>query len=91
MTELFFLEVEASCEESLRKATRKNQPLQHLLEAKLQQILENPLHFKPLKAPLQNCRRVHIGGSFVLIYEVDLNRKAVRLLRFAHHDEAYQY
>lgn len=86
----FALEVAASCQESLRKSTRRNRPLQKALERKIEQILANPFHFKPLRAPLHNQRRVHIGGSFVLIYEVDLPRRVVKLLKFAHHDEAYR-
>jgi len=58
------------------------------IEAKLRQILENPHHYKPLRAPLQNQRRVHIG-PFVLVYMIDEKEKAVVLLRYKHHDDAY--
>ncbi|MEI6154249.1 MAG: type II toxin-antitoxin system RelE/ParE family toxin [Deltaproteobacteria bacterium] len=53
-------------------------------------LLTNLLHFKPLKKPLQNKRRVHIGGSFVLIYEIDEKGKMVTLLEFDHHDNIYK-
>jgi mRNA-degrading endonuclease RelE of RelBE toxin-antitoxin system len=50
---------------------------------------DNPLHDKPLRAPLQGVRRVHVGGSFVILFE-PLERSAIaRFLRLAHHDEAY--
>jgi len=38
---------------------------------------------------LQGLRRVHIG-SFVLVYEVFENPTTVRVLKYKHHDEAYQ-
>jgi hypothetical protein len=38
---------------------------------------------------LQNKRRVHIGGSFVLIYEVNEEKKMVTLLDFDHRDNVY--
>jgi mRNA-degrading endonuclease RelE of RelBE toxin-antitoxin system len=53
------------------------------------QILEDPYRFKPLRAPLQNQRSVHVMGCFVLVYEIVETGKTVRLLRFRHHDEAY--
>jgi len=86
---MYLLEVTASCKSSIRKKCRKNKPLEEALKKKINQILENPQMFKPLCAPLENARRVHVLGSFVLIYGVDEKRKTVLLLKFAHHDEAY--
>ena len=62
--------------------------MEEALTKTIEKILENPEYFKSLKAPLQNMRRVHVLGSYVLIYEI--NGDVVRLLRFAHHDEAYK-
>ena len=59
------------------------------IKKKVSEILENPYHFKPLKAPMQNYRRVHIG-SFVLVYSIDENKKAVILERYEHHDSVYK-
>ena len=53
-------------------------------------LLSDPFRFKPLKKPLQNKRRVHIGGSFVLIYEIEVEDGIVTLLDFDHHDNIYQ-
>ena len=61
-----------------------------LIEKKVQEILDNPYHFKSLKRPLQNKRRVHISGSFVLIYEINEDEKMVTLLDFDHHDNIYK-
>lgn len=59
-----------------------------VLEKAIKKVLTNPEHFKPLRRPLENTRRVHVLGSFVLVYEV--KGDVVRLLRFVHHDEAYK-
>jgi len=61
-----------------------------LIDKKVLEILDNPYRFKPLKKPLQNKKRVHIGGSFVLIYEVNEDKKTVILLDFDHHDNIYK-
>jgi len=58
------------------------------VDRKVAQIVTIPLHFKPLRARLQGVRRVYFG-PFVLLFEPDEERKVVRLVRLAHHDEAY--
>ncbi len=91
MTERYSLEIEASCEEEIRKKCRKNRPMQEALEGKIEQVLQMPYHFKPLRKPLEGTRSVHVLGSFVLVYDIIEGRKTVRLLRFRHHDEAYEF
>jgi len=61
-----------------------------LIDKKVQKILDNPYRFKPLRKPLQNKRRVHVGGSFVLIYEINKDEKIVTLLDLDHHDNIYK-
>ncbi|MFH1221473.1 MAG: type II toxin-antitoxin system RelE/ParE family toxin [Candidatus Micrarchaeota archaeon] len=83
------LEVLPSCKKEIYSLCRKNTALQDALQKKIIQILENPHHFKPLRKPLQNKRRVHVLKSFVLIYEIIEEAKTVRLFAFSHHDDAY--
>ncbi|HTD81478.1 MAG TPA: type II toxin-antitoxin system RelE/ParE family toxin, partial [Thermoplasmata archaeon] len=59
------------------------------VEKKVREILEDPYRFKPLRAPMQNKRRVHVG-PFVLVYEVDEVRRIVTILDFEHHDAVYR-
>jgi len=39
---------------------------------------------------MQNKRRVHVGGPFVLIYEINERERLVTLLDFDHHDNIYK-
>ncbi len=57
---------------------------------KLEQILENPEYFKPLRKPMQNLKRVHIMKSFVLVYSIQRKEKSVTIEIFRHHDEVYR-
>jgi len=82
------LEISDVCGESIKKYCKKNAALKTALEKKIRQILENPHHFKPLRNPLQNKRRVQLG-SFVLIYEIDEQTRTLKFLKFSHHDDAY--
>jgi mRNA-degrading endonuclease RelE of RelBE toxin-antitoxin system len=83
------LEVSPDFERDYRKLCAGNAGFRHAVDGKVIQIREDPLHYKPLRAPLQGVRRVHVAGAFVLLFEPVPARHVVRLLRLAHHDEAY--
>jgi len=85
---LYSLEIEEDVYRTFKKLAKKDKKQLEAINKKIQQILADPLQFKPLRHPLEGLRRVHIG-SFVLIYEVRENPKTVRVLKYKHHDEAY--
>jgi len=86
---LYSLEIEEEVFRAFKKLAKKDKIQLEAINKKIDQILTEPFQFKPLKHPLEGLRRVHIG-SFVLIYEVLENPKTVRVLKYKHHDEAYQ-
>ena len=71
------------------KLVKKNKNQIQIINKKINQILENPYHFKPLIGDMHGARRVHIEKSFVLTYEIDEQNKTVRLLDYDHHDNIY--
>ena len=73
----------------LNKLSKKDKNMYEQVLNKINKILENPRHFKPLMHDLAGERRVHIMKSFVLKYEIDDTSKTVIFLFFGHHDEAY--
>lgn len=85
------LEASPEFAKDYRSHCGKNAAFRATVDKKVAQILRNPLHYKPLRAPLQGVRRVHVGGSFVLLFEPDAKRSVVRLLKLAHHDAAYSF
>jgi mRNA-degrading endonuclease RelE of RelBE toxin-antitoxin system len=84
------LEVSPEFEEDYRKLCGRNAAVKRAVDAKVVQILLAPLHYKPLRRPLQGIRRAHVAGAYVLLFEPILRSGAVRFLRLAHHDEAYE-
>ncbi|TGC06993.1 type II toxin-antitoxin system mRNA interferase toxin, RelE/StbE family [Methanolobus halotolerans] len=68
---------------------KKNPKQMSIIGKKVQQIIQNPYHYKPLRGDLHGARRVHIGSSFVLIYEIDEDNKEIRILDYDHHDVIY--
>jgi len=87
---VYKLAVKEKLDNKFKKLQKKDKEMLRLIEKKVQDILEDPYRFKPLRKPLQNKRRVHVGGSFVLIYEVDEAEKIVTLFDFDHHDNIYK-
>ena len=84
------LEIEPHCQGEIEKLCAKNKTLRDALDKKITQILEFPQRFKPLHAPMQNKRRVHVLKSFVLTYAINEAARTVKLLAFTHHDDAYR-
>jgi len=63
---MYKLTVKESLDKKFRRLQKKDQEMLRLIGKKIQDILEDPYRFKTLRKPLQNKRRVHVGGSFVL-------------------------
>lgn len=84
------MEIKPSCKKKIIKLCKKSHVLEKAIKNKIKQILENPLHFKPLRHDLAGERRVHIMKNFVLKYKIDEINKTVIFLFFGHHDEAYK-
>ena len=87
---MYKLAVKESLDKKFKRLQKKNKEMLRLIDRKVQDILEDPYRFKPLRKPLQNKRRVHVGRSFVLIYEINEKEKIVTLFDFDHHDNIYK-
>ncbi|MEK6872279.1 MAG: type II toxin-antitoxin system RelE/ParE family toxin [Nanoarchaeota archaeon] len=79
----------ATCEKEIDKATRKNPLLKKIINNKINQIIINPHHYKPLRNELTGERRVHIMKNQVLKFKIDEMNKKIIFIFFGHHDEAY--
>lgn len=87
---MYRLAIKEGLDKKFKKLQKKNKEMLRLVDRKVQDILADPYRFKPLKKPLQNKRRVHVGGSFVLVYEANEKEKLVTLMDFDHHDNIYE-
>ena len=87
---MYRLAIKERLDKKFKKLQRKDKEMLRLIDRKVQDILVDPYRFKPLRKPLQNKRRVHVGGSFVLVYEVNEKENLVTLLDFDHHDNVYE-
>ncbi|MCK5768331.1 MAG: type II toxin-antitoxin system RelE/ParE family toxin [Candidatus Atribacteria bacterium] len=87
---MYKLSVKESLDKKFKRLQKKDKEMLRFIDRKVQDILEDPYRFKTLRKPLQNKRRVHVGGSFVLIYEINEKEKIVTLFDFDHHDNIYK-
>ncbi len=86
---MYALEIEDAVDKAFKRLAKKDKKQLEAISKNIEQILSDPQQVKPLKHPLEGLRRVHVG-SFVLIYEVFEEPQIVRILKYAHHDEAYR-
>jgi YafQ family addiction module toxin component len=87
---MYKLAVKETLDRKFNKLKKKDWEMLMLIDSKVKDIFDDPYRFKPLKKPLQNKRRMHVGGSFVLIYEINEEEKIVTLLDFDYHDNIYK-
>jgi len=85
---MYNLEIRKSVDNIFRKLAKKDKVSFEYINKKILEIRENPYHFKPLRKPIQDYRRVHIG-NYVLVYSINEKTKTVIIERYKHHDEIY--
>ena len=88
---MYALGFKESAYNKLKKSTKKDALKFEIIDKKIKQILASPYQFKPLRAPMQNFRRVHVDKSFVLIYSIDEPQKKVIIEGYDHHDNIYRH
>lgn len=74
-----------------RKLKKIVKPLYNSTIKKFEDILNSKDidHYKNLKKPLQNFKRVHIKGSFVLIFKYLEQEDKILFYELDHHDNIY--
>ena len=87
---MYNIEIKPSCQRDIEKLCKKNPVLREALEKKMNEVVQNPQHYKPLKYDLFGERRVHIMKSFVLKFEINEPEMTVIFIFFGHHDDAYK-
>ena len=85
----YAFDISDEADKKFSRLKKKNIKQLEIINTEVQQILDNPYHFKPLRGDLHGARRIYIGKSFVLIYEIDEKNKVIRILDYGHHDKIY--
>ena len=86
---MYKLEIKPTADKTFKKLVKKDKEQLKRINAKIEQILENPYHFKPLRKPQDGCRRAQVG-SFVIIFEVNEDTQTISIFDYDHHDNIYK-
>ncbi|HYD02902.1 MAG TPA: addiction module toxin RelE [Alphaproteobacteria bacterium] len=84
----FLLEEELT--KKISKLFRKDKVTYEILMKKIGEIINSKdlNHYKNLRTPLQEFKRVHIRGNFVLIFKCVKDK--ILFYDFDHHDQIYK-
>ncbi len=82
------IQIEKSLKRKLTRLYKKDRVMYEAVMDKIEEIVKNPYHYKPLRYDLKNIRRVHIRKSFVLVFTVQ--KDSIRFLDLDHHDVIYK-
>jgi len=87
---MYDLFLRKSVETIFFKLAKKNPKQLEIINNKINEIRENPQHYKNLKKPMQHLKRVHVDSNFVLLFSVDETSKTVIIEDYDHHDKIYR-
>ena len=90
MAEVYTYERSEELNKILKKLCRRDKVRFEATIKKLEEVCQNPLHYKNLQHDLKEFRRVHVDTSFVLVFKVDENLKCIRFEDLDHHDNIYK-
>ena len=76
-------------DENLKKIKKKNSVLFERIGKKIEEIVQNPERYKPLRYDMKGIRRVHLD-PFVLSFTIIESENRVEFLKVEHHDKAYK-
>ncbi len=78
----------------IRKLIKKDKKKVEIINKKIKEIINcdsNSIqHYKNLRHNLKEYKRVHIEGSFVLTFKIDLLNNFILFVDFDHHDKIYE-
>jgi len=84
--------IEEKLQKELNKISKKDRVLYEAVFKKMDEILNCPNidHYKNLRRPLQDFKRVHVKEPFVLTFKYDESKDRVIFYDLDHHDFIYQ-
>jgi YafQ family addiction module toxin component len=80
---MYDIEIREHLDRTFRKLAKKDRRQMEAIMKKIQEMVQDPHAYKPLRFPLAGKRRVHIG-SYVLLFTIDEARKTVVLEDYEH-------
>jgi len=85
-------EVEKNLYDYLKKLFKKDKKKYEIVWKKINEIMNtsNVEHYKNLKFPMQDFKRVHINKNFVLIFRYNKTEDKIIFYDLNHHNKIYK-
>jgi len=85
-------EIEEKLHQILKKLFKKDKKRYEIVWKKITEIINNLNieHYKNLKFPMNEFKRVHIDKSFVLVFKYDKINDKIKFYDLDHHDKIYK-
>lgn len=89
---MYFIDVQPKFKKKVNKVKdkKKRKNIWNKMEEVATTLENNPNHYKNLHPPLQEYKRVHVNGSYVMLFIVDGKNRQVIFHNYAHHDDIYK-
>ncbi len=89
---MYSYEIKPNLRKILNRISKKDKTTYERVLKKIEEIINssNKKHYKNLKGGMKVFKRVHIRGSFVLIFKIDENNKLISFEDLQHHDRIYK-
>jgi len=83
--------IEENLKKKIKKISKKDRSMYKFIMKKFEEILtcDNIDHYKNLKRPLQDFKRVHVRSSFVLTFKYIRSNDKIVFYELDHHDNIY--
>lgn len=84
-------EIDKGLKRILKKLYKKDRKRYEIVYSKIDEILKTEYveHYKNLRSPLNDFKRVHIDSSFVLVFKYSKSEDKVIFYNLDHHDKIY--
>lgn len=84
--------IETSLKKTIHEISRKDKVMYKILMKKMEQIIasQDLNHYKNLRKPLEDFKRVHIKSSFVLLFKYIQSEDKIMFFDLDHHDNIYK-
>lgn len=85
-------DIEIKLHQILKKLFKKDKLRYEIIWKKINEIINcsDIEHYKNLKYPMQQFKRVYIDNSFVLVFKYDKTNNKVLFYDLEHHDRIYR-
>jgi YafQ family addiction module toxin component len=83
--------IEEGLKKALEKLNKKDKVTYEILMRKIEEVITSKdiNHYKNLRTPLHDFKRIHIRGPFILIFKYDESDDKIIFYEFNHHDYIY--